>query len=71
MRNSVRKTRTTPGAEQAECLRGLERAEAVHAAPGARVLAAFCSGTYVGHLRGMGRGPGDRRKHKMKGSRAG
>jgi len=31
------------GAEQAECLRGLERAEAVHTAARAKVLAAFCS----------------------------
>jgi hypothetical protein len=30
--------------EQAECLRGLERAEAVHTAARARVLAAFCVG---------------------------
>jgi len=32
------------GAEQAQCLRGLERAEAVHTAARARVLAAFCAG---------------------------
>jgi hypothetical protein len=32
------------GVEQAECLRGLERAEAVHTAARARVLAAFCAG---------------------------
>ena len=32
------------GAELGECLRGLERAEAVHTAARAKVLAAFCSG---------------------------
>jgi hypothetical protein len=32
------------GVEQAECLRGLERTEAVHTAARARMLAAFCAG---------------------------
>jgi hypothetical protein len=35
---------TLTSGEQAECLRGLERAAAVHTAARSRVLSAFCSG---------------------------